>query len=85
MPEPQSSPRTDTRFAAIDDAVTLLKLLPPVDEIAWPLEMGDEDTVAVGLQWLADWAPRANAAHKRHAREQRAARRAADRNGGRSD
>lgn len=76
MPEPQRSPaRTDTRFAAIDDAVNLLQLLPPVEAIAWPAELGDEQTVAEGLQWLAEWAPRANAAHKRHRREQRAARR----------
>lgn len=85
MPDPQSSPRTDTRFAAIDDAVALLQLLPPVDEIAWPLELGDEETVAAGLQWLAEWAPRANGAHKRHMRERRAARRATSRNGRRLD
>lgn len=74
MPPPS---RTDTRFAAIDDAVTLLRMLPPVDDIAWPTEPGDNDTVTDGLRWLAEWAPAAKAAHRRHLAAQRTAARAA--------
>jgi hypothetical protein len=72
MTDPRSqSSRTDTRFTAIDDAVTLLKLLPPVERIAWPLEPGDDELVADALQWLARWAPRASVAFKAHRAEQR--------------
>jgi hypothetical protein len=74
--EPSPS-RTDTRFATIDDAVALLKLLPPVERIAWPLEPGDEQTVADALDWLAAWTPPARAAFRR----QRRARRVAGQNG----
>lgn len=65
---PESPRRNDMRFAAIDDAVALLKLLPVVDDIVWPTDEGDVQVVADALSWLAGWAPRANAAFKRHRR-----------------
>jgi len=81
MPPDERSPaRTDTRFAAIDDAVTLLKLLPPPADIAWPTETGDVEIVTDALQWLAAWAPAARASHRAHERAKRAAQHAA-RNG----
>jgi hypothetical protein len=64
--------RADTRFATIDDAVALLKLLPPdVETIAWPVDEGDIQVVGDALSWLARWAPRANSAFKSYRRDAR--------------
>ena len=62
----------DIRFGVVEDAVTLLQMLPRLDEIVWPTEEGDVEAVAEWLKWLAAWAPPANAAFKRHRRELRA-------------
>lgn len=81
MPADDRSPaRTDTRFAAIDDAVTLLKLLPAPWDIAWPDEQGDVEVVTDALQWLVAWAPAARSSLRAHERSRREAARVA-RNG----
>jgi hypothetical protein len=71
--DPRPPERIDTRFTTIDDAVTLLGLLPPVERIAWPEEPGDEQVIADALAWLTAWAPQANRAFKLHLRERRRA------------
>lgn len=62
---------SDTRFELIDDAVTLLRLLPDPDAIAFPGEPGDLDVVTDALAWMGEWLPKARAALKRHVAEQR--------------
>jgi hypothetical protein len=68
--------RADTRFANIDDAVALLKLLPDVERIAWPVDEGDIQVVGDALSWLAHWSPKANAAFKSYRRDARSVARA---------
>ena len=70
----------DTRFAVIEDAAALLRMLPPPEQIAWPAEAGDQAAVDESVAFIAAWLPRVKAsrrAHRRMLREQAAARRAA--------
>lgn len=63
----------DLRFGVIEDAATLLEMLPPIERIVWPTDPGDLDAVGEALAFIARWAPEANRTFKRRRRELRAA------------
>jgi hypothetical protein len=54
----------DTRFAVIEDAADLLKMLPAAENIVWPTDPGDQQAVDEALQWLSAWLPRVKAARR---------------------
>ncbi len=58
----------DLRFAIIEDAADLLRMLPDPERVAWPCDEGDMDAIDDALKWMAAWVPKARAAHKEHRR-----------------
>jgi len=58
----------DLRFAIIEDAADLLRMLPDPERVAWPCDEGDMAAIDDALAWLAAWVPKARAAHKEHRR-----------------
>lgn len=66
----------DTRFAAIEDAAALLRLLPAAEQIAWPVDAGDVEAVDESLRFIAAWLQPARASWRLHKREQAAAKKA---------
>ena len=70
-PEP---PGDDTRFSAIENAHQLIRLLPPVARIRWPVEPGDVDALDEAMAGLKAWLPKADAAWRQHKRNLRATR-----------
>ena len=70
------APGNDTRFAAIEDAAALLRLLPAAEHIAWPVDAGDVAAVDEALRLIAVWLPPARRSWSLHKREQAAARKA---------
>jgi hypothetical protein len=53
---PQDDPN-DLRFAHIEEATQLLRMLPPPDRIVWPSERGDVEAVGESIDWLAKNVP----------------------------
>lgn len=62
----------DLRFAVIEDAAALLRMLPPVEGVIWPTDQGDMDAVDEALAFMAAWLPKARAAHREHRRQVKA-------------
>lgn len=62
---------TDTRFAVIEDAADLLKMLPAAEQIVWPREAGDVAAVEEALRSIADRLPHVRASLRRHKRAMR--------------
>ncbi len=66
--------REDVRYAVIEDAADLLKMLPPADRIVWPSEPGDVAAVDEALRWLKTAVPELRRAWRLHKRELRGMR-----------
>jgi hypothetical protein len=62
----------DMRFALIEDAADMLKMLPAPAEIAWPSDPGDIDAAEKALRYMTATLPGVRAslrAHKRALRD----------------
>lgn len=66
------TPGPDLRFALVEDAAALLKLLPPSGRIVWPTEAGDMEALDEAFADIAAVLPGAKAAYREHKREVKA-------------
>jgi hypothetical protein len=64
-PPPAADP-SDTRFQAIEDAVSLLQVLPDIEECPFPVDEGDIEAIGEAVAWLVEWTPRLSRAWKAH-------------------
>lgn len=65
---------TDTRFAVVEDAADLLRMLPPAERIVWPVEAGDVAAVEEALRWMTVQLPLVRASLRSHKRQLRSLR-----------
>jgi hypothetical protein len=63
---PVVAAQNDSRFEAIEDAVSLLQAIPMPEQLPLPTEPGDIEALGESIEWLEGWLPRLSAAWKRH-------------------
>lgn len=74
---PPTTESGDLRFAMIEDAVQMLKILPAPEECPFPTSRGDVASLDEAIKWLRQWTPRLDRAWRRHKRALRDRDRAA--------
>lgn len=72
-PEPAPAPASssapkgqDARFELIEDAVSLLRMLPSPDDMAFPLDPGDVESIGEAIDFLREFTPKLARAWKQH-------------------
>lgn len=56
----------DARFELIEDAVSLLKMLPAPEQLVFPEDPGDVEAIGEAIEWFAKWTPQMSRAWKQH-------------------